>query len=130
SCGARRIQQFVASTTRRARSVRLESAVSRIPQRWRWMMSEKRQRKIKNFLLDWRFQLKYSGAVVLVTVAVASVLGHFAYRYSVGQTRLLTAQMAGEPDLSRDAMSEIQQYAEAEDCKVLTRIVLGVATMA
>ena len=54
----------------------------------------KPKRHLRNYLLDPRFQLKYTGMVVLVTVIVASVLGSFAYRSSKAQTESMTIQMA------------------------------------
>lgn len=40
------------------------------------------KRSVKNLLLDSRFQLKYTGMVVLVAVVVSGVLGAFLYRTS------------------------------------------------
>ena len=65
-------------------------------------MGDKKQRKVKNYLLDRRFQLKYTGMVLLVTIAVASVLGYVAYDFSRGQTEAFTAQIAAQPDLRND----------------------------
>ena len=45
-------------------------------------------RKLRNYLLEPKFQLKYTGMVVGVTVLVAGVLGYQAYQYSKGQTDL------------------------------------------
>lgn len=39
----------------------------------------KRSRKIRNFLLDKRFQLKYTLAVVVISTVIALVLGAFLY---------------------------------------------------
>ena len=59
-------------------------------------MGDRRQRKLKNYLLDRRFQLKYTGMVLCVTVAVACVLGYLAYDFSKGQTEAFTAQLAAQ----------------------------------
>jgi methyl-accepting chemotaxis protein len=40
------------------------------------------KRSVKNLLLDSRFQLKYTGMVVLVAIVVSGVLGAFLYRTS------------------------------------------------
>ena len=63
-------------------------------------MGDKKQRKVKNYLLDRRFQLKYTGMVLLVTLVVAGVLGYMAYDFSKGQTEAFTAQLAAQPDLA------------------------------
>ena len=61
-------------------------------------MGNKRQRKLRNYLLDRRFQLKYTSMVVLVTVTVAGGLGYVAYGFSKGQTEALTAHIASQND--------------------------------
>ena len=89
-------------------------------------MTRSKQRQVRNFLLDRRFQLKYTGMVLAVTVAVAGVLGYFAYRYSKGQTEALTAQIALQPDLNPEAAKDLQGFAEKEDRKVANAILVGV----
>ena len=54
------------------------------------------KRRLRNYLLDPGFQLKYTGAVVLVTVLVTSGvgawLGYEAYKYSTGMSDMLLMQ--------------------------------------
>ena len=88
------------------------------------------KRRLRNYLLDPRFQLKYTGMVVLVTVAVASVLGWFAYDHSKGQTESMTLTIAMQPDLNPDAAADLEGWAQAEDKKVLMSIVLGILALA
>jgi methyl-accepting chemotaxis protein len=88
------------------------------------------KRRLRNYLLDTRFQLKYTGMVVLVTVAVASVLGWFAYDHSRGQTEMMAMQIAMQPDLNPEAAADLTGFGEAEDRKVLLSIVLGILGLA
>jgi methyl-accepting chemotaxis protein len=44
------------------------------------MNSGKPVRKLRNFLLDKRFQLKYTLAVVIISAAISAVLGYFLYQ--------------------------------------------------
>jgi len=88
------------------------------------------KRRLRNYLLDSRFQLKYTGMVVGVTLAVATVLGYFAYDYSRGQTEALQVQMAMQPDLDPQVAAHLDEIARAEDRKVLTGIVLGIGILA
>ena len=88
------------------------------------------KRRLRNYLLDTKFQLKYTLMVVLVTVVVAGILGYLAYRYSEGQTESLTLTMATQPDLDPAAMAEIEEFAQAEDRKVLLSIVTGILILA
>jgi len=89
-------------------------------------MGDKRQRKVRNYLIDRQFQLKYTGMVLLVTVSIASGLGLVAYRFSRGQTEALKAQMAAQPDLDADTASYLDQTSEEEDRRVRNAIVGGV----
>lgn len=93
-------------------------------------MVYKRQRKLRNYLLDRRFQLKYTGMVVLVTVAVAGVLGYFAYEFSEEQTEVLTAQLAAESDLDPQTAADIEGFARQADRQVRNRIIAGVLVLA
>ena len=92
-------------------------------------MGDKKQRKVKNYLLDRRFQLKYTGMVLLVTIAVAGVLGYVAYDFSRGQTQAFTAQLAAQPDLDPDTANDLEQLAKEEDRRVRNAIVVGVLLM-
>ena len=92
-------------------------------------MGDKKQRKVRNYLLDRRFQLKYTGMVLLVTVAVAGVLGYVAYDFSRGQTQAFTMQLAAQPDLDPAIASDLEQLAKQEDRRVRNAIVLGVLAM-
>ncbi len=92
-------------------------------------MADKKQRKLRNYLLDRRFQLKYTGMVLLVTVSVASALGFVAYRLSQRQTEALTAQIAAQPDLDPQTANDLEQFAKQEDRKIRNAIVLGVLVL-
>jgi methyl-accepting chemotaxis protein len=88
------------------------------------------KRRLRNFLLDSRFQLKYTGMVVAATVVVAGVLGYFAYDYSRGQTESLTVTMAMQPDLHPEVAADLEGWAEAQDQKVLFAILGGIVILA
>ena len=92
-------------------------------------MGDKKQRKVSNYLLDRRFQLKYTGMVLLVTVAVAGVLGYLAYDFSKGQTEAFTTQLAAQPDLDPAIASDLEQLARQEDRRVRNAIITGVLLM-
>ena len=89
-------------------------------------MVRKKQRKVRNYLLDRRFQLKYTGMVLVVTISVASVLGYVAYRFSKGQTEALTAHIAAQPDLDGTTANDLERFAQQEDRKIRNAIILGV----
>jgi len=89
-------------------------------------MGDKTQRRMRNYLIDRRFQLKYTGMVLLVTVTVAGGLGYLAYGFSQGQTEALTAQIMAQPDLAADTASDLEEFAQQEDRKIRNAIFAGV----
>lgn len=88
------------------------------------------QRQLRRLLLDRRFQLKYTGMVVVVTVVVASVLGYVAYDYSRGQTQALTIQIAMQPDLDPAVAADLESYAKQHDHRALFGIIGGILALA
>jgi methyl-accepting chemotaxis protein len=88
-------------------------------------------RKLRNFLLDPKFQLKYTLMVVAVTVAVAAVLGYYAYDYSRGQTEMLTMERSMKADAGdKETMAYLRAEGEKEDRKVLLAIFGGIGALA
>ncbi len=83
------------------------------------------KRLLRNYLLDARFQLKYTGMVVGVTLAVATVLGYLAYQQSRGQTEMMQLNMAAE-----GATDEfIRESAESYDRNLLLAIGGGILVL-
>ena len=89
-------------------------------------MGDKTQRRMRNYLIDRRFQLKYTGMVLLVTVSVAGGLGYMAYGFSKGQTEALTMQIATQLDLDADTATDLEEFALQEDRKIRNAILAGV----
>jgi methyl-accepting chemotaxis protein len=89
-------------------------------------------RRIRNYLLQPKFQLKYTSMVVGVTMAVAAVLGFHAYTYSKGQTQLLTIERMERKGgaLDEQFIADLDRYARAEDRKVLYAVLSGIAVLA
>lgn len=91
-------------------------------------------RKLRNYLLEPRFQIKYTAMVVGVTVVVAAVLGYHAYQYSKGQTEMFTMKQmtdagTGEPP-DQQFIEDLQNYARNEDRAVLLAILGGIGVLA
>ncbi len=89
-------------------------------------VSKQPRRRMRNFLLDYRFQLKYTGMVIFVTLCVAVTLGLMAYDYSQGQTESMTVQMLAQGELSPETVIELKAWARAEDRRVLVGIGSGI----
>jgi methyl-accepting chemotaxis protein len=87
------------------------------------------QRKLKNYLLDTRFQLKYTSMVVGVTLVVASILGWLAYKESKGQTEALQVQLAMQPDLDARVVSDLDAWGRQRDQQILLGIVGGIVVL-
>lgn len=88
------------------------------------------RRKLRNYLLDWRFQLKYTSMVVGVTLVVASLFGALAYRESQGMTQSLQVQLMQQRDLDAQAVASIKNSAIERDQQILERIVWAIGLMA
>jgi nitrogen fixation/metabolism regulation signal transduction histidine kinase len=88
------------------------------------------KRRLRNYLLDARFQLKYTGMVVAVTVLVTGAVGYWlgseAYEYSRESTEVLTTQAAG---VSPELFEYLQQQSQEKDAEVLRQIVIGVSSL-
>lgn len=87
------------------------------------------KRKLRNFLLDPRFQLKYTMMVVVVTAIVASIGGVLVYRYSVGQTEAMMVQLLADPGLDPSMVESLEQDALAHDRMLLVGIVCAIVLM-
>src|SRR3954470_27505 len=83
------------------------------------------KRQLRNYLLDTRFQLKYTGMVVGVTLVVASILGAIAYRESKGQTEALQVVMASQADLNPSVAANLIAFGAERDANVLLAIIAG-----
>ena len=90
----------------------------------------KKRRRLKNYLLDRRFQLKYTGMMLVVTLSVAGVLGYRVYELSEVQTQALAMHIAAQPDLDPATAAALEEFARQEDRKVLGTIVAGVLAFA
>ena len=90
------------------------------------------RRQLRNYLLDKRFQLKYTSMVVGVTLVVASVLGWLSYKESRGQTEALQIQLASQPDLDKQVANNLEAWGQDRDRKMLMAILggIGVLTLA
>lgn len=84
------------------------------------------RRQLRNYLLDRRFQFKHIGMVMAVVVAVASILGYYAYDYSTGQSEALAIQMAMQPDLNPAVANNLDEWARQQDRRVAFAIIFGI----
>jgi methyl-accepting chemotaxis protein len=66
------------------------------------------KRSLKNYLLDSRFQLKYTGLIVAVAVLISGVLGSFLYKTS----RTVVDEGGKVVDESKKALEESKKVSE------------------
>ena len=83
------------------------------------------KRRLRNYLLDTRFQLKYTGMVVGVTMIVATILGYVAYEQSHAQTEMMTINLA----MAGETAEFIEQTAREADQQLLLMIIGGIAIL-
>jgi HAMP domain-containing protein len=85
------------------------------------------QRRLRNYLLDPSFQLKYTGMVAAVAFCVSSVLGFVAWRHSTETTRMMTLNNVSQADNINDAViSRLEADADAYDMRLAFAIGGGV----
>lgn len=91
------------------------------------------KRLLRNYLLDPRFQLKYTGMVVAVTVLVTGAvglwLGSQAYEHSKGMTQMLLMQQEGAMPVTDELHALLAEEAAKEDREVLNKIILGIVVL-
>lgn len=87
------------------------------------------KRRLRNYLLDRRFQLKYTAMVCAVTLCVASILGALAYHESKGQTAALQIQLTMQPDLDPRVAAELESFGRDRDREILIAILLGISAL-
>jgi hypothetical protein len=83
------------------------------------------KRRLRNYLLDPRFQLKYTGMVVGVTLVVATILGYVAWDQSRGQTEMMQLNLAG----SGATEDYIREQADEYDRNLMLGIFAGIAIL-
>jgi hypothetical protein len=80
------------------------------------------RRRIRNFLLDRRFQLKYAGYLVLVAAVLSVSLGLLLWSTSqslVGQSREAVRQSEQVVELSRDVAAESKKVSEVVKMNII-----------
>lgn len=95
------------------------------------------KRRLRNYLLDKPFQLKYTAMVVLVTVVTAVVvttgvgwwLGDKAYQYSRGMSEMLLMQRGGGMAVDDELQALFEEEAREQDQEVKDQIFTGIAVM-
>jgi methyl-accepting chemotaxis protein len=88
------------------------------------------KRRVRNYLLDRRFQLKYTSMVMGVTLVVASMLGALAYRESKGQTEALQIQLMTQQDLDPQVAASLESFGRERDEHMLAAIIAGILVLA
>lgn len=81
------------------------------------------KRKIRNFLIDSRFQLGWVFKVAVVTAFVVGIMGYFLYGKLAESTDLIVGQALAAEGLSPDAQQAIIEQAPHD--KMVALIVLG-----
>ena len=81
------------------------------------------KRRLRNYLLDKRFQLKYTGYILILSVALTAVLGWQVYEASREASATALASSLGDPRADDDAFRQyLKEQFEATDNAVLVKI--------
>ena len=81
------------------------------------------KRKIRNFLLDKKFQLRWALAVVLATAAIVAGMGYFLFRTIGDSTDQILVQKLADPVLTKEAVDAF--FRQAESDKRTTFVILA-----
>jgi len=88
---------------------------------------------LRNYLLDPKFQLKYTGYVVLVTVVmttgVGAWLGYEAYTYSAGMSEMLLMQEGAGMEVDDTLQELLEEQSAEEDEAVRNKIITGIVVL-
>jgi len=88
------------------------------------------KRRLKNFLLDTRFQLKYTGMVVAIAMVLSSALGYWLYKKSTETSDVILAQSLMDPAYADPAMREVLEDSFADtDRTVILVLVTGLGSL-
>lgn len=83
------------------------------------------KRKLRNFLLDRPFQLKYTGMVVTVTAVLCVALGWLEYRASKETSEVILANALADPIYSEPSLQRgLEAEFRGKDREVITRLVV------
>lgn len=88
------------------------------------------KRKLRNYLLDRPFQLKYTGMVVAVATLLSIVLGTLEYRASKETSDVILAQSLADPMYSEPSLRRaLEADFRANDRKVIVRLAVSLGLM-
>ncbi len=88
------------------------------------------KRKLRNYLLDRPFQLKYTGMVIAVATLLSIVLGTLEYRASKETSDVILAQSLADPMYSEPSLRRaLESDFKANDRKVILRLVVSLGIM-
>jgi nitrogen fixation/metabolism regulation signal transduction histidine kinase len=85
------------------------------------------QRKMRNYLLDKRFQLSWVLRVALATAIIVTVMGYFLYGTVAEATDQILAQKMGDLALTQSAFNAFVQQNERDKSVTLWTLVCGLA---
>lgn len=88
------------------------------------------KRRLRNFLLDRRFQLKYTGMVVGITLVMSMILGFWLYKKSRETSDVILAQSLMDPAYADPAMRDVLEDSFAQtDRTVLLVLVTSLGAL-
>lgn len=70
------------------------------------------KRKIRNYLIDRHFQLRWMFRVIVVISAIVAVMGYFLYQTVADATDQMLAQKMADVELTEDSIVAFQSQAE------------------
>jgi nitrogen fixation/metabolism regulation signal transduction histidine kinase len=82
------------------------------------------KRRLRNFLLDSRFQLKYTSMVVGITLVLSMILGFWLYKKSRETSDVILAQSLMDPAYADPAMRDTLEEAFAQTDRTVLMVLV------
>jgi hypothetical protein len=90
----------------------------------------KAKRRIRNLLIDSRFQLKWVVRIIFIITIIVFVMGYFLYRTVADATDQMLAQKLGDLELTEASIKAFVRQAEVDKSMTIFKLVAWLVTLA
>ena len=87
------------------------------------------KRRIRNFLIDRRFQLRWVFRVMITISIIVIFMGYLLYRTVADATDQMLAQKLGDVELTKDSIEAFIQQSQDDKSMILWILILSLCTL-
>ena len=88
------------------------------------------QRKLKNLLIDRKFQMRWVSRVIITITIIVGVMGYFLYRTVADATDQMLAQKLGDLELTEAAINAFVAQAQSDKLMTVYKLAAWLAALA